>query len=84
MVEVKSPMGSGHRNHVKSPIRGTGYTNSVKSPISAVEKINRRKSLTGIQAPLPNNSRRSSLGGKPVVACKLKPIKLPFYIYQVI
>ncbi|KAK7378128.1 hypothetical protein VNO80_03565 [Phaseolus coccineus] len=68
MVEVKSPMGSGHRNHVKSPIRGTGYTNSVKSPISAVEKTKRRKSLTGIQAPLPNNSRRSSLGGKPVVA----------------
>jgi len=69
---VKSPMkGTSHRNHVKSPIRGTGYTNNVKSPISAVDKTNRRKSLTGIQAPLPSNSRRSSLGGKPVAACKL-------------
>ncbi|XP_027917080.1 kinesin-like protein KIN-14L isoform X2 [Vigna unguiculata] len=68
-VEVKSPMkGTSHRNHVKSPIRGTGYTNNVKSPISAVDKTNRRKSLTGIQAPLPSNSRRSSLGGKPVAA----------------
>ncbi|XP_029126779.1 kinesin-like protein KIN-14L isoform X2 [Cajanus cajan] len=52
---------------VKSPIKGTGHTNPVKSPISAVEKSKRRQSLTGIQAPLPN-SRRSSLGGKPVVA----------------
>ncbi|KOM40563.1 hypothetical protein LR48_Vigan04g076100 [Vigna angularis] len=68
-VEVKSPIkGTGHRNNVKSPIRGTGYTNNVKSPISAVEKTKRRQSLTGIQAPLPNNSRRSSLGGKPVAA----------------
>ncbi|RZC20509.1 Kinesin-like protein KIN-14L [Glycine soja] len=54
---------------VKSPVKGTGYTNHlVKSPISAVEKTKRRQSLTGIQPPLPNNSRRTSLGGKPVVA----------------
>ncbi|TKY62635.1 Kinesin-4 protein [Spatholobus suberectus] len=52
----------------KSPIKGTDHTKHVKSPISAVEKTKRRQSLTGIQAPLPNNSRRSSLGGKPVVA----------------
>jgi len=85
MVEVKSPIrGTGLRNSVKSPTRGTGYTNNVKSPISAVERTKRRQSLTGIQAPLPNNSRRSSLGGKPVLACKLKPIQLPFYIYQMI
>lgn len=69
---MKSPIkGTGYRNNVKSPIRGTGYTNNVKSPISSVEKTKRRQSLTGIQAPLPNNSRRSSLGGKPVAACKL-------------
>ncbi|KAL5134815.1 Kinesin-like protein KIN-14L [Glycine soja] len=54
---------------VKSPVKGTGYTNHlVKSPISAVEKTKRRQSLTGIQPPLPKNSRRTSLGGKPVVA----------------
>ncbi|CAJ1912554.1 unnamed protein product [Sphenostylis stenocarpa] len=69
MVGVKSPIrGTGYRNHVKSPIKGTGHTNHPKSPISVVEKTKRRQSLTGIQAPLPNNSRRSSLGGKPVVA----------------
>ncbi|KHN14965.1 Kinesin-4 [Glycine soja] len=53
---------------VKSPIKGTGHTNHVKSPISAAEKTKKRQSLTGTQPPLSNNSRRSSLGGKPVVA----------------
>lgn len=53
---------------VKSPIKGTGHTNQVKSPLTASERTKRRQSLTGIQAS--SNSRRSSLGGKPI-ACKL-------------
>ncbi|XP_027350077.1 kinesin-like protein KIN-14L isoform X2 [Abrus precatorius] len=53
---------------VKSPIKGSGHKNHVKSPLTAVEKTKRRQSLTGIQAPGPNNSRRSSLGGKPIVS----------------
>ncbi|KAL2320731.1 hypothetical protein Fmac_029700 [Flemingia macrophylla] len=61
---------------VKSPIKGTGHTNPVKSPVSAVEKSKRRQSLTGIQAPLPN-SRRSSLGGKPVTYDKDTISKTP-------
>ncbi|RDX70472.1 Kinesin-like protein KIN-14L, partial [Mucuna pruriens] len=56
------------RVEVNSPIKGSGHSNNVKSPISAAEKTKRRQSLTGIQVPLPNKSRRSSLGGKPVVA----------------
>lgn len=66
---------------VKSPIKGTGHTNHVKSPISAAEKTKKRQSLTGTQPPLSNNSRRSSLGGKPVVACKLN-LELRFPISQ--
>lgn len=55
---------------VKSPIKGTIHTNDVKSPLAATEKTIRRQSLTGIQPSGPNNSRRTSLGGKPV-PCKL-------------
>ncbi|KAK7336533.1 hypothetical protein VNO77_17076 [Canavalia gladiata] len=63
---------------VKSPIKGTGHTNHVKSPLTATEKTKRRQSLTGIQAPGPNNSRRSSLGGKPVGAYdKDKNVRTP-------
>ncbi|KAK7285625.1 hypothetical protein RJT34_20401 [Clitoria ternatea] len=68
----------------KSPIRGSGNTNRIKSPLTTIEKSKRRQSLTGIQAPLPNNSRRSSLGGKPVVAAydKDKPPRTPPPVYS--
>jgi len=57
---------------VKSPVKGSSTQGSlIKSPIAASERPKRRQSLTGIPSG-PNNSRRSSLGGKPVpVACKL-------------
>lgn len=57
---------------VKSPVKGSStYGSQIKSPIAAGEKPKRRQSLTGIPSG-PNNSRRSSLGGKPIpVACKL-------------
>ncbi|XP_057438063.1 kinesin-like protein KIN-14L isoform X2 [Lotus japonicus] len=48
---------------VKAPIKGTFHANPIKSPLPASEKKIRRQSLTGIPGP---NSRRSSLGGKPV------------------
>ncbi|CAL0310079.1 unnamed protein product [Lupinus luteus] len=51
---------------VKSPIKGTSH-NDVKTPVTATETTKRRQSLTGIQASGPN-SRRSSIGGKPVLA----------------
>lgn len=51
---------------VKSPVKGSStYGSQIKSPIAAGEKPKRRQSLTGIPSG-PNNSRRSSLGGKPV------------------
>ncbi|XP_019425854.1 PREDICTED: kinesin-like protein KIN-14L isoform X2 [Lupinus angustifolius] len=51
---------------VKSPIKGTSH-NDVKTPVTASETTKRRQSLTGIQVSGPN-SRRSSIGGKPVLA----------------
>ncbi|KAJ1408927.1 P-loop containing nucleoside triphosphate hydrolase [Sesbania bispinosa] len=62
---------------VKSPIKGTSHTNQVKSPLTAGEKTRRRQSLTGIQASGPNNSRRSSLGGKPVAYDKDRNARTP-------
>ncbi|XP_028761518.1 kinesin-like protein KIN-14L isoform X1 [Neltuma alba] len=56
MVEVKSPMKS-NTNIIEA-----------KSPPSSVARTKRRQSLTGIQAPGTENSRRSSLGGKSVVS----------------
>lgn len=57
---------------VKSPVKGSSaHGSQIKSPIAASERPKRRQSLTGIPSG-PNNSRRSSLGGKPVpAACKL-------------
>ncbi|KAE9590717.1 putative minus-end-directed kinesin ATPase [Lupinus albus] len=51
---------------VKSPIKGTSH-NDVKTPVTAIETTKRRQSLTGIQAS-GQNSRRSSIGGKPVLS----------------
>ncbi|KAJ1430002.1 P-loop containing nucleoside triphosphate hydrolase [Sesbania bispinosa] len=62
---------------VKSPIKGTSHTNQVKSPLTAGEKTRRRQSLTGIQASGPNNSRRSSLGVKPVAYDKDRNARTP-------
>ena len=53
---------------VKSPIKGNVHSNQIKSPLAASERPKRRQSLTGIPSRIPSasNSRRSSLGEKPV------------------
>ncbi|KAL4304885.1 hypothetical protein AHAS_Ahas16G0023000 [Arachis hypogaea] len=48
---------------VKSPIKGASHANDVRSSVTAVERTQRRQSLTGIHGSGPNC--RSSLGGKP-------------------
>ncbi|XP_041024476.1 kinesin-like protein KIN-14L isoform X2 [Juglans microcarpa x Juglans regia] len=49
----------------RSPIKGAADINEVKTPMTANGRIQRRQSLTGIQASGSDKSRRSSLGGKP-------------------
>ncbi|KAG6640944.1 hypothetical protein CIPAW_09G039400 [Carya illinoinensis] len=49
----------------RSPIKGAANINEAKTPMTANGRIQRRQSLTGIQASGSDKSRRSSLGGKP-------------------
>ncbi|XP_057721575.1 kinesin-like protein KIN-14L [Arachis stenosperma] len=60
---------------VKSPIKGASHANDVRSSVTAVERTQRRQSLTGIHGSGPN--RRSSLGGKPVPYEKERNARTP-------
>jgi hypothetical protein len=54
----------------RSPIKAATNINDVKSPVTANARTQRRQSLTGIHASGSDQSRRSSLGGKPIDSSK--------------